>query len=93
MKYVSMDLETTGLDPMRCQILECGALIADTSGNIYAKLHLYVHNKTVYGEPYALTTNAHILDKIEEARKQPFVPFHQKDMKNYSGCCSPDWLA
>ena len=30
MKYISIDIETTGLDPENCQILSIGAVIEDT---------------------------------------------------------------
>lgn len=93
MKYISMDIETTGLDPMTCQILEVGAVLADTDGTIYAQLHLYIANKRVYGEPYALKMNERILERIEQACKQPFIAWDRKDPMNFAGYTDPDYLA
>lgn len=68
MPYVSIDLETTGLDPHACQILEIGAVYDD---GIKFVDDLPVFHKYVYqpdglytGEPYALQMNAKILKRL-----------------------------
>lgn len=57
---VSMDIETTGLDPDTCQILEIGAFCNNGS------FHCYVNNGLIRGEPYALHMNHEILKKITD---------------------------
>ena len=73
MKYVSLDIETTGLTPKTCYVLEIGALIEDTEHplprNELPTFHAYIWKETYQGEPYALAMNAHIFTKILELRK------------------------
>lgn len=57
---ISIDIETTGLDPNTCQILEIGAVAGD------AQFHCYVDNDLIHGEPYALQMNHKILKKIAD---------------------------
>jgi DNA polymerase III epsilon subunit-like protein len=69
MKYVSIDLETTGLDPIRNQILEFGAVIEDTENPLpYDELptfQVYIDNgDLIQGNAYALQMNAAILKRI-----------------------------
>lgn len=64
--YVSIDLETTGLDPEYCQIIEFGAVIDDwiTPVEELPRYHRYIEHERIVGEPYALAMNAEILRKI-----------------------------
>jgi len=71
--YVSIDLETTGLDPYYCQILEFGAVIDDWHSPVeeLPRFHRYVKPEDenngqlyVYGQPYALALNAEILKRL-----------------------------
>ena len=66
MPYVSIDLETTGLDADTCQILEIGAIYDD--GTKYVDdlpiYHKYVYHPLYTGEPYALALNAKILKRL-----------------------------
>lgn len=78
--YISLDLETTGLEPDYCQILEVGAVfdfphvpLADCP-----TFHTYVRHKTIVGDPFALGLNANILKRIAA---QP---------KEYNFCCLDD---
>jgi len=68
MKYVSIDLETTGLDPETCDIIEIGAVIDDLSDpSIKAWLpqfHAYVVKENYQGEPYALSMHPEIFKRI-----------------------------
>lgn len=70
MKYVSIDIETTGLDPHFHQIIEFGAVIDDLSLNIdkLPRLHFYIDNGNITGDPYALTMNAGIIKTINEKK-------------------------
>jgi len=70
MKYVSIDLETTGLNPDKCQILEIGAVFNDDTVPLAA---CQVYHRLIYppggifkGEAYALWMNAHILKEIHD---------------------------
>jgi hypothetical protein len=71
MKYVSIDLETTGLDPDTCQILEIGAVFNDDSlplalCPIFHRL-VWPASGLFKGEAYALWMNAHIIKEIHDA--------------------------
>lgn len=66
MPYVSIDIETTGLDPATCQTLEVGAVIDDWKTPIdrlqqFRRVLVY---KTVTGNPYAMALNANLLKLI-----------------------------
>lgn len=60
MLYVSIDVETTGLDPETCQVIEFAAVLADTTGHVYDTFHRYVLHEHYHGEPYALSMHAGI---------------------------------
>jgi len=65
MRYVSIDLETTGLDAESCQILEIGAVIDDLSKPFDPQpceiFHRFVKHPEYHGQPYALALNQEIL--------------------------------
>ena len=76
MKYVSLDLETSGLDTSFCQILEIGAVVDDldkphnpelVAGDFF---HCYVTHPKIVGQPYALMMNADIIKVIAEGKHQ-----------------------
>lgn len=60
---ISMDLETTGLDPNTCQILEIAAFCDK------GQFHCYIDNDLIQGEPYALHMNREILKMIAEHKE------------------------
>jgi len=64
--YVSIDIETTGLDEDTCQVLEIGAVIDDwtTPFTLLPKFRCYVDHGTIVGEPYALSMHPKILRAI-----------------------------
>jgi len=64
-KFCSIDIETTGLDPETCQILEIGAVIADTDGRELTTFHCYVKHDLYQGEAFALAMNSAILQKLD----------------------------
>ena len=68
MPYVSIDLETTGLDPTYCQILEIGAVYDDGFKFVddLPIFHKYVYSPDgrYCGEPFALQMNAKILKRL-----------------------------
>jgi len=72
MKYASVDIETTGLNPRKHQILEVGIIVEDTKmksaiHNCPA-FHCYIDHETIIGDAYALQMNAAILKKICDLR-------------------------
>ncbi len=68
MKYVSIDLETTGLDPENCQIIEFSAIIDDGESALanLPKFHCYVVANEYRGDPYALSMHSTIFRRISD---------------------------
>lgn len=70
MKYISLDLETTGLDPKNHQILEVGAILEDTEKKLprekCPQFHAILDQKEIVGQPYALNMNANLLKILAE---------------------------
>jgi hypothetical protein len=84
MIYLSIDIETTGLDPLTCDILEVGAFLENTDNLLSREklptFHKYLWKDNYRGEPYALAMNAHIFQKILELKKSKGVgQFHDHD--------------
>lgn len=71
MKYISIDLETTGLDSEKNQILEFGAVLEDTNEILpmddLPTFHAYIVHpyNTITGDIFALNMNAGIIDKLK----------------------------
>ena len=89
MIYISIDLETTGLDAENCQILEFGAVLEDTN-NILPLLelptyHAYVKHPdgNISGNIFALNLNAGIIEKLK----------NEKDLKDEYNYVPVDALA
>jgi oligoribonuclease len=66
MKYVSIDIETTGLDIETCQVLSIGAVIEDTE-NIkplvdLPTFHGVILARQLSGQPYALNMNKDLIE-------------------------------
>ncbi len=66
MKYVSIDLETTGLDAENCSIIEMAAIVEDTKTQLPREqcpiFHRYIdHGNRMAGEPFALAMNAQLI--------------------------------
>jgi len=78
--YISIDIETTGLDPDYCQILEIGAVIDNWIDPIeqLSRFHCYVLNDQLVGEAYALSMHPVILRRIATQEKgfNYFQPSH-----------------
>ena len=73
MPYVSIDLETTGLDPETCQILEIGAVYDDWTRPLadLPIFHKYIAHPLYTGQPYALAMNANILKRLSGNTYEP----------------------
>jgi oligoribonuclease len=73
MKYVSIDIETTGLDPENCQIIQIGAVIEDTINerpiSELPKFQCLVEHAQISGSPFALKMNSGILEKLGELER------------------------
>ncbi len=69
MRYVSIDIETTGLDRQNDQVLEVGAVIEDTDKqldfNEIPKFKAIINHDRLSGSPYALSLNARILEILK----------------------------
>lgn len=70
-KFVSIDIETTGLDPETCQIIEIGAIIDDwlTPLPDPPTFHTYVKRNHYSGQPYALSMHSTIFRRIATEEK------------------------
>jgi oligoribonuclease len=70
MKYVSIDVESTGLNIENCDILELGAVIEDTEQNVPIEelpvFHRYFIKDYYNGEPFALSMHPHIFRRIAD---------------------------
>jgi DNA polymerase III alpha subunit (gram-positive type) len=74
MKYASIDIETTGLDPQQDQILEIGIII-DDGGPIETLpgLNLIIRRQRIIGHPIALAMNHKILERMDEGIQEENV--------------------
>jgi len=75
MPYVSIDIETTGLDPETCQILEIGAVWDDWTkpiDELRTYRRLVVHSE-YRGNAYALALNAALLKRLSGEREPWFL--------------------
>lgn len=70
MIYVSIDIETTGLDPLSNNVLSIGAIIEDTTKKLpydeCPKFNAIVLNKQLQGSPRAITMNKEIISLMGE---------------------------
>lgn len=70
MIYVSIDIETTGLDPLSNNVLSIGAIIEDTTKKLSydecPKFNAIVLNRQLQGSPRAITMNKEVISMIGE---------------------------
>lgn len=70
MKYLSIDTETTGLDPNIDQILSIGIVIEDTNNQIsledLPKLHLIIVRERMHGNLFSLNMNKNLISLINQ---------------------------
>lgn len=68
MRYVSIDIETTGLNPETCSILSVGAIIEDTRKKLsfdeIPKFHVGILQTEVTGSLYALNLNHSLINTL-----------------------------
>jgi oligoribonuclease len=79
MPYVSIDIETTGLDPAICQTLEVGAVVDDWKTPIdrLQRFRRVLLHQAVTGGPYAMALNANVLKQMANPQSE---------------CCKPEEL-
>src|SRR5262245_41945309 len=83
MRYVSIDLETTGLDPSYCQILEICLIEDDLVSmkplNQLRKLHLGIRHPILKGEAIAFAMNIDLIERMDKGTA-------------YCEVIDPEWL-
>jgi oligoribonuclease (3'-5' exoribonuclease) len=64
--YVSIDIETTGLDPETCQVLEIGAVLNDPDKTLLEcpTFRACVKHEVIKGTPRALQMNVRLIEEI-----------------------------
>ena len=77
MKYLSIDIETTGLDPETCQILSFGAIVEDTEKKLeygeIPKFYKVFKHDYIQGEPFALNLNKRLVEVIKEGESENLI--------------------
>lgn len=70
MIYVSVDIETTGVDREICQVLQIGAVIEDTKNVLpleqLPKFQCLIERDQIVGQPMGLFMNSHLLSVISQ---------------------------
>jgi oligoribonuclease len=82
MKYISIDIETTGLNPEKHKVLSFGAIMEDTNNILpyeeLPKFHVYIDHYELVGSAYALAMNCEILEVIS-GRKESDIEVIKPD--------------
>lgn len=74
MRYCSIDIETTGLDPAKCDILQFAAVLDDLNdpkpiSKLPSFTAYFTKKEPLVGDPFALSMHPEILRKIADAQK------------------------
>lgn len=68
MRYLSIDIETTGLDRENCQILSVAAIVEDTQTKLplseIPKFHVAIKRPSINGDMYAINLNRDLIESI-----------------------------
>jgi hypothetical protein len=68
MRYLSIDIETTGIDSENCEILSIGAILEDTENILpfeeIPKFHCAITRRSIKGEMFAINMNRDLIQKI-----------------------------
>lgn len=87
MKYLSLDIETTGLSPENDQILSIGVIVEDTKKKLpfeeIPKFHVAIVRERIEGDLFAINLNRDLLSNIN-AWKQ-YNEEDRKDLENRTG--------
>ena len=88
MKYISIDIETTGLDPETCNVLSIGAIIEDSANPLpyeeCPKFHAAITRHELYGSPRAITMNANLIADIG-SYMEPATPTSREELEKETG--------
>jgi oligoribonuclease len=89
MRYITIDIETTGLDPVKDQILQFAAVIRDTNKmsepvEKSPTMVCYVEHQRYEGHPYALALNAGILSELAKPKEKRKMKTVSHDQLAYS---------
>lgn len=88
MKFVSIDIETTGLDPQTCDVLEIGAFINTDDDTPISELPIFRYRvlRDVYaGSPYALAMHRQLFSALAINKPNVCWPAPQEDYTNVYG--------
>lgn len=91
MRFVSIDIETTGLDPDTCQVLEIGAVINDPGVRL-EKLPTFrfrIRREVYTGEPWALSMHRDLFKDLATKKRNTdsgFCTHHLNDDWYGLGC-------
>lgn len=70
MKILSIDIETTGINPETSQILSIGLVIEDTKNPLsfekIPKLHMVIPHSRIFGDIYAINLNQDLISLISK---------------------------
>jgi oligoribonuclease len=81
MRYLSIDIETTGIDSENCEILSIGAILEDTENILpfeeIPKFHCAINRRSIKGELFAINMNKDLIEKIVHYQSAP-----DQDRKN-----------
>ena len=73
MKYISIDIETTGLDPDKHQLIEFGAVLEDTENQLpieeLPKLRVLVVHDNYTANPYCIKLHAKLFEELGKYTK------------------------
>jgi DNA polymerase III alpha subunit (gram-positive type) len=88
MLYVSIDIETSGLNPKKDQILSFGAIIEDTSKSLsfedYPKFYATVIHRSIKGSPKALLMNMDLIKDISDYIENDRNDAYNNEVGNYN---------
>lgn len=101
MKYVSIDIETTGLDPLQDNILQLAAVIEDTKINLpleqLPRFNMFLWRPRFSGSAFALDLNKwifKILSDYGESQKYPYGPQYSVSPNPFlTDVIAPYWMA
>lgn len=82
MKYLSLDIETTGIDRSADQILQLAAVVENTEECLpldeLPSFSCYIQHDRISGSPFALSMNADILKMLATGKgRYPIVEAHR----------------
>jgi oligoribonuclease len=88
MKYISLDIETTGLDSERYDVLSIGAIIEDTNNKLpyeeLPKFHAAIKRQEITGSPFAINMNRDLIESIVQYQSAE-TQDEKNDLVNLTG--------